>query len=230
MATVQATQHQAKTGVAGTTTQVTTIEVRLAQVELLIGGPYVDKSGANHTYGHTALRVVTKDNDYVYDFGRYAGSTGDFGAEGPGILRVWSNFNRYIASENAYGRRTTGFTYDVSETDALRINHYYQTVIANAKLLNKRQFMNEYKLSRNYHALGPNCVTVSMEGARLGLPNISAGSAKYNEGRGLSFAERAAAKLSGWPAYLFMPSDLQAFLQNGSSYKPKLIQTYGNAK
>ncbi|WP_197342657.1 hypothetical protein [Ralstonia solanacearum] len=62
-----------------------------AEIHILVGGPYkID--GEEHRYGHTALRVIRNGSDLTFDFGRYGRVTGDFGAEGEGILRVWSNF------------------------------------------------------------------------------------------------------------------------------------------
>ena len=56
----------AKERVQATTNQVTRIQVRMASVEMLVGGPY-----GTHPYGHTALRVTTADSDKVFDYGRY---------------------------------------------------------------------------------------------------------------------------------------------------------------
>jgi len=98
--TVNATAKNTKDGVNITTNQVTTIQVHKPAIEILIGGPYT-VNGEEHPYGHVALRVVTTTDDHVYDFGRYAGERGPFGQ---GRLRVWKDFSKYIASENATGR------------------------------------------------------------------------------------------------------------------------------
>jgi hypothetical protein len=94
----------AKDGVRITTNQLTKIEVRLATVELLIGGPYPD-----HPYGHTAIRVTTPDGDTVFDYGRYGLMWGLGHSEGEGMLKIWNDFNAYITDENRHGRVTTGF-------------------------------------------------------------------------------------------------------------------------
>lgn len=69
-----------------------------AELQILVGGPYTF-AGEEHRYGHTALRVKNKKFDLTYDFGRYGRVTGDFGAEGEGILRIWSSFPDYIKGE-----------------------------------------------------------------------------------------------------------------------------------
>jgi hypothetical protein len=67
----------AKEGVQATTNQITRIQVRMASVEILVGGPY-----GNHPYGHTALRVTTTDSDNVFDYGRYGRTWGLGDSEG----------------------------------------------------------------------------------------------------------------------------------------------------
>ena len=68
---VAVTESAVKTGVKGMTGRVTKIEVQLASIEVLVGGPY-----KNHSYGHAALHVVTKEGERVYDYGRYGSTWG----------------------------------------------------------------------------------------------------------------------------------------------------------
>jgi len=41
------------------------------------------------------------------------------------MLRVWSDFGRYIAGENSTGRATTGFQFAVTEADADKVIQYF---------------------------------------------------------------------------------------------------------
>lgn len=225
---ISATKAQASKEVAGNTTRKNVISVETSSLELLIGGPYVDVRGEQHAYGHVALRVIKKSGDNIYDFGRYAGATGDFGAEGPGILRVWSQFSQYIAGENATGRQTKGFSYRITDEQADQVNQHYASLIAGLPV--RRSFgdhMKEYRLSRNYHGLTHNCATMSMDGALLAIPGLAANQTRFNEGRGLSFVEKSAAKLKGWPNRIFMPADLRAMLEALDNPKPYRVQTHG---
>lgn len=103
MPTLSVPAKTAKDGVRIATNQLTQIQVRLASVELLVGGPYGD-----HSYGHAALRVTTPEVDKVFDYGRYGQVWGFGNSEGEGILKIWSDFNAYIKEENDLGRVTTG--------------------------------------------------------------------------------------------------------------------------
>lgn len=81
MPTLSVPAKKAQEGVHATTNQLTRIQVRLASVEMLVGGPY-----GNHPYGHTALRVTTADIDRIFDYGRYGRTWGLGDSEGEGIL------------------------------------------------------------------------------------------------------------------------------------------------
>jgi len=71
--------------------------------------------------------------------------------------------------------------------------------------------MQQYQI-QDYHALRSNCTTLSVDGATIGLPSLMTGSAKYNEGNGLTVMEKAAASATGWPSRIFMPTDLGNYL------------------
>lgn len=228
---ISVTQAQASKETAGNTTRKNVITVETSTLELLIGGPYVDVRGEQHAYGHVALRVITKSGEKIYDFGRYAGATGDFGAEGPGILRIWSQFEPYIAGENATGRQTKGFSYRITDQQASQVDQHYTSLIAKAPV--RRKFgdhMKEYRLAHNYHGLTNNCATVSMDGALIAIPRLATNQAKFNEGRGMSFVEKSAAKLKGWPSRIFMPADLKAMLEASDTTQPYRVQTHGSGR
>jgi len=231
MPTIEAPLPAAQSGVKVAAKQLTTIVVRTTSIEVLIGGPYKGRDGEMHTYGHAALRVVGPNDERVYDFGRYGDVTGDFGAEGEGILRVWTSFSSYIASENSYGRTTAGFTYNIGADKAQAINAYYDQLIAGAApRRSKHPNMKEYKLARNYHGLSNNCTTLTLAGARIALPDIDADAAKHNIGRGLSSVEKMAARaknFGSWPRQIFMPADTKAMLEAAKPLKADQTKTYG---
>lgn len=102
-----------------------------SKLELLVGGPY-----EGHVYGHTALRVKTSKMECIYDFGRYRNVyreeiglgvvlSGADSPRGEGILRVWSNFNTYIAEENALNRTTWGYLYFVFDHQAEAVISFF---------------------------------------------------------------------------------------------------------
>lgn len=97
----------ARAGLKIATNQLTTIQIRLASVELLVGGPYGD-----HRYGHTVVRVSTDKLDKVSDYGGYRNSWGFGNSEGEGIPNIWNDFNAYIHEENSLERVTTGVVYE----------------------------------------------------------------------------------------------------------------------
>ncbi len=183
-----------------------------ATVELLVGGPY-KKHGKNQPYGHVALRVITSTKDITYDYGRYGKVWGIGGSEGEGMLRVWTDFNRYIRGENVTGRVTTGHSFIVDEDDAKKIIKYFEYKIKDKKPNQDRGFMKQYRID-DYHALKTNCTTVSIDGAKKALPSLMQGSKKYNKGGGLSVMDKLAAKYEGWPQKVFMPADLNNFLNS----------------
>jgi hypothetical protein len=231
MPNVETTTAGARNGIRAITNQLTTITVNTAGIEVLIGGPYRGQYGETHTYGHAALRVISASDQRIYDFGRYGDITGDFGAEGEGILRVWDSFDAYIAGENSYGRTTTGFLYEVSAQQVAEVNKHYDEVIATgAQRRSKHPHEKEYKLRSNYHGLTNNCTTVTLSGARLVLPKLEVNAAANNQGRGMSSVERMAARAKGlgsWPNQIFMPADAKAMLETNLAQPPKKIRTYG---
>ncbi len=201
------------------------IETPIALVEFLIGGPY-EKHGKLHPYGHVALHVKTSSHDLTYDYGRYGKVWGLGGSEGDGMLRVWSQFKRYIRSENATNRTTIGYVFQISEHKANKIIAHYKNKINSQKPNQDRGFMKQYKIN-NYHALTSNCTTISIDGTEAALPDIMLGSKAFNVGGGLDFTDKIVAKYEGWPEHLFMPSDLDHFLSSLTKDKaPIKTNTY----
>lgn len=227
MPTINTTVKKAKDGVGIATAQVTTIEVQVPAIEILIGGPYT-AGGEEHTYGHVALRVIMANNEHVYDFGRYNGERGPFGE---GRLRVWTKFSKYITSENALKRVTTGFLYRVPLQAAEQVIAHFTSLIGSRPVLKAYgDYMKEYRLAADYHALSNNCATTSMAGARVAIKNLDFNVAKYNEGRGMSTTEKYAARVAGWPAIIFMPADLQRMLEENPNRKPDKTERFGGGK
>lgn len=227
------TPDKLKAGVGILTEQVTTLQLNAPAIEILIGGAYTLANGETHNYGHAALRVITANEERVYDFGRYGATKGLFGAEGEGILRVWDKFETYIAGENAYGRTTTGFLYPVAHDKAMAVIRYFDTLTAGTtERRAKHPHQREFKLAKDYDAVDNNCATTTLAGARLALPGLDAEAAQYNLGRGMSDAEKTAAKMRsfGWPDHIFMPADVQTMLQNNKKIAPKKVTPYGKGR
>jgi hypothetical protein len=207
-----------------------------SEMHILVGGPYT-LEGTQHRYGHTAIRVKIRGSDTTYDFGRYGRVTGDFGAEGEGILRVWSNFSPYIAGENATGRRTTGFVFLIFDHQASAINNYYKAIIDAAtprpEMERGRSGLKVYRLAANYHALGYNCTTLSLDGAQKAIPNFEEGSSAFNKPEAvMTLSERLAMRTvgGGTPARIFLPANLETFLMTKPAQKPARVDTYGGTK
>ena len=200
-----------------------------AEMHILVGGPYTQNS-EEHRYGHTALRIKVKSSDVTYDFGRYGDTHGMFGETGDGILRVWSDFSTYIRGENALGRVTTGFVYAIFHHQAKAVTDYFDGLIAGGKPIpgRDRAGMKVYRLATDYHALAPNCTTLSVDGAKQAIQNIDAGSEKFNKPEEvLSRTERFALAAKGGAPRLFLPANLQTFLASGSQVKPVRVEKHG---
>jgi hypothetical protein len=211
-----------KDGASGVTSQETVVVVSRSFMEILIGGPYMQGS-EEHTYGHAALRVfVSNEREFVYDYGRY-GKKSITGSEGDGILRVWTSAEKYIISENSYKRITEGYIYPLAVNEAEAIILYFESRLASAKFRKERKdgegvFMREYQLLEDYHAVQSNCTTVTMSGAKRSGVNIVHHPTKYLSYRGLSWAERQAAKTYDLPeGGVFMPADLKAMLEGAKA-------------
>lgn len=227
MKTLEVTAKTARGGVKVSTGKRTTIQVRMAAIEILVGGPYKDKKGKDHPYGHVALRVTTGEVDHIFDYGRYGREWGFGDSEGEGMLRVWTDFSAYISSENSYGRKTKAFTYEVLEEKAKDVLKHFEKKIEGKSPTKKSRppKMKEYQIE-DYYALGPNCTTMSVDGAKIALPKIDNDRVSFRQGRGLSFTERSLANLRGWPEKIVMPGDLQAMLEANSAIKPKQTQIF----
>ncbi len=199
-----------------------------AEMHILVGGPYT-KDGEEHRYGHTALRIKTKQYDLIYDFGRYGQETGIFGESGEGILRVWTSFNAYINGENFLKRKTTGFVYYVfSSQTNLSKNFFDEEIKKSTKFKGSNSSKTAYKLTTDYHALGPNCTTLSLDGARRAVPRIDEGSDKFIKPEAvLNGKELFALKMSGGAKRLFLPANLLEFLNQGYPIKVNKVEVYG---
>lgn len=207
-----------------------------SEIHVLVGGPYA-AGGEEHRYGHTAVRVKTSTSDITYDFGRYGRVVGDFGAEGEGILRVWTDFGVYIAGENALKRKTTSFVFSVLEGQSQSVNLHFGQLIKvskpRAELERGRSALKVYQLSRNYHALSYNCTTLSLDGVKAGIPSFENGSGPFiDPGAILSMAELLAMKTvgGGTPNRLFLPANLEKFLSTKPAVKPIRVDVYGAVK
>jgi hypothetical protein len=193
---------------------------------ILVGGPYTQR-GESHPYGHVALRVIMGNQDITYDYGRYGLKWGVGGTEGEGMLNIWTDFNKYISSENSYGRVTKGYYFRVRKNAADQTVKHFDNKIKNKSPIRDIGIMKRYRIE-DYHALKTNCTTISVDGALTALPFLMNGSDKYIEGYGLGLKEKLAAKAAGWPNRIFMPADLDNFLNSLCGDKaPYKTTTYG---
>jgi hypothetical protein len=199
---------------------------KVATVTLLIGGPY-RKHEKDMPYGHVALRVVNEGSDHTYDYGRYGQTWGIGDSKGEGMLRVWTDFSKYIAGENSTGRTTTGYTFTVTPEEAKRVDDHFSGKIAGLSPNQDRGYMKQYRLADDYDALGSNCTTLSVEGAKEAIPNVDATASSFNNGRGLGLTDKMAARVKGWPTHIFMPADLGAMLSGMSGSDKPSTTTYG---
>ena len=237
-------------------TNGTTLEIRnntkeqqisKATVGILIGGPYYDKNGVLARYGHVAAYLNFDGFLRVFDFGRYGDTWGTFAGvyttnhEGEGILRVWRSAAQYLATENKLGRKTEGFYYQISANAAKKIKEHFYQLMGYDNSPKRQQHFNQYRLKSDYHAFGCNCTTVSMDGVKAGIPSFYDGNRRYRQMRGLNAKERAAYDV--WLSLMtdstlgmhidsslydiFMPEDLEAFLNGRKDLRPTAKVTYG---
>ena len=145
----------------------------------------------------------------------------------------WSSFDQYIAGENALARKT-GYVYAIFEHQAKAVTDHYANLIARAKLRlelqRDRAALKVYQLPTNYHALGYNCTTLSLDGARTVFPHFEAGSSEFIKPDAvLTFGERMAMRTvgRGTPSRLFLPGNLQEFLSTKPAVKATRVDRYG---
>lgn len=203
-----------------------------AELHMLVGGPYT-LDGKLQRYGHTAIRIKTTTSDTTYDFGRYGLTTGEFGAKGEGILRVWSDFGKYIASENILGRETTDFMYPIFDHQAKTVNDFYGNLLKSAKrrpdLDKGRAWVKTYQLPQDYDALGHNCTTLSLDATRTIFPTFENGSKPFiKPGDVLTGVEEFGMTTigGGTPNHLFLPANLQKFLSTSPAVRPTKVTTH----
>jgi hypothetical protein len=214
------TIKNAKEGINSSTDQQTIFQIKSPSMELLVGGPYKD-----HPYGHTAIRLTTKDQDTIYDYGRYGRTWGTGDSEGDGILRIWNNFDSYIAEENSLKRITTGFLYKLDEVKIQAVINFFNKKIKNKNPTSTTKTMKSY-IIEDYYALGTNCTTISVSAAKVATPEIDEDWKIYQKGNGLSIFEKSIVNIKGWPNNIFMPADLQEMLTNSKKQKPDKIKIY----
>jgi hypothetical protein len=204
-----------------------------AELHVLIGGPYM-VNGETHRYGHTALRIKTSNIDQTYDFGRYGKVTGAFRDSGEGILRVWSNFSSYIRAENSLKRTTTAFAYMVFDSQANAVAAEFTRLIKAGKdrvdMYKNGGEMKVFQLSMPYTALLNNCTTISVDGIKPGIPKFDQGSQDFiKPEKVMTWSECAAMKSMGGgvPTRIFLPANLQDFLDIKPAVKANRTETFG---
>jgi RHS repeat-associated protein len=117
--------------------------------------------GGFTNFGHTALRVFGKGYDQTYDFGRYAGGTGFLRAKGPGILRVWNDYDAFLKGQAPEGDVRT-LTYKTSKEVDESIMADFAAKIAKGKERPGRKGFKEYQLADDYDLTKNNCTTMCL--------------------------------------------------------------------
>lgn len=169
-----------------------------------------------------ALRVFGKGYDITYDFGRYGKTSGAFGAQGEGMLRVWSNNAKYMAGENATGRTTTAYTFKTSaDADKATMAHFEKAIGGSGPVL-ERDGMKQYKIG-DYDAANNNCTTVALGGLGAGAPDIASklNNSAFDLGTGLGTLERLAYRAAKSGDGIRMPLDLQKSIDSSGAAASK---------
>jgi hypothetical protein len=138
-------------------------------VEIVIGKPYTDAQGKEHPYGHMAIRVHGEGYNYVFDFGRY-GRTWPVGA-GEGILNVYKDGDKYLASEQR-NRESIGYNISTTAEEDQKVIDYYLNLVEEngSKTSEKTKGLvpggggKAFELEDDYAVRSNNCVTKSAEG------------------------------------------------------------------
>jgi len=188
-----------------------------AELEVLVGGAYKD-----HPFGHAALKISDSSGDAVYDFGRYGKVWGTGDSLGQGILRVWGNFKAYISGENALGRTTTGYSWNISDADAARVRAHYDGLAnyGGKPDAGGRPFT-RYQLKNDYDAVVRNCTTMTLDGLSV-AKGINVMNMKYHDSSGLGIVERTAL-MTQKIMRPFIPSNIHNMMKENS---PDRINTY----
>lgn len=219
-----------------------------AELHLLVGSAY-GEGDTESPYGHTAVYIKLKGQDYIYDFGRYGKVKpekfgwitleGASSPRGEGVLRVWNNFQAYIADENRQGlnsarsRTTYGYGYKIFDNQASKVIAYYNNLIKTAKPARETAHYKSYILAQDYFALGPNCTTQSLEAARQAVPDIVKNSERFiNPDKVLPVTAKAAFKLSNYetPSFIFLPDNLNDYLKTAPAIRIDMKNTYKSQK
>ncbi len=195
----------------------------MAKFEVLIGGPYT-LEGKEHRYGHAALRVITPPSDTIYDYGRYGDTWGPFQSQGEGILNIWHDFKSYILVQNGLGRTTSAFSFSITQQQAEEIQSHFYSLVGDRTPILIRGAMERFRIESDYDALNSNCTTIILDSLESIFPGFQSAPKEFNRGQGLSWIEKQAAKLQGWPDHLFTPLDLESFLK--SIYMPDYLKPW----
>lgn len=181
-----------------------------AEIEVLVGGPY-----KGNAYGHAALRVTDSSGEIVYDFGRYGKTWGTGDSQGEGMLRVWNSFIDYISGENALGRSTTGYKWNISDADAAKIRaHYSGLANYGGKADPAGRPFTQFHLKSNYDVVSLNCTTMTLDGLQIGK-GFDVMNLKYHDTSGLSATEKIAL-ITQTVKRPFIPSNIHRMMKDNS--------------
>ena len=118
-----------------------------------------NNSGGGWTnFGHTALRVVGEGYDRTYDFGRYGATWGLMKSEGEGVLRVWSDWDAFVATQRPKGDLRTVRYKTSKETDEAIMGDFAAQAAAGERRPGGKSY-EEFRLSEDYDLRSNNCTT-----------------------------------------------------------------------
>lgn len=215
-----------------------------AELHLLVGSAY-GEGEKESPYGHTAVYIKLKGQEYIYDFGRYGQTKpetfglitlkGASSPRGEGVLRVWDNFQAYITAENRQGLRssrpriTYAYGYKIFDSQANLTLKFYNNLIKAAKPDKEQAHFKSYILAQDYFALAPNCTTQSLDATKKAIPNMARSGLKFvNADKVLPISAKLAFKASQYemPKYLFLPDNLNDYLKASPDVKVNVRNTY----
>ena len=131
-----------------------------------------DAGGGASNLGHSALRVFGEGYDVTYDFGRYRGG----GLTGPGILKVWSDFQAFVAGQRGKGDSAVA-QFNTSEGLDRAVMAYFSQKIATGTQIEATDRYTAFQLVDGYKLGSNNCTTICAKA-------LAAGASASPEGQG----------------------------------------------
>jgi hypothetical protein len=126
-----------------------------------------DAGGGATNFGHAAVRVVGDGYDMTYDFGRYRGGHGLLSRTGPGILKVWTDFAAFVATQQGKGN-SAAVQFDTTEAFDKAVMSYFSKQFTASEQIESAGNYTAYQLADDYDLETNNCTTMSLAGVGAG--------------------------------------------------------------